>query len=783
MYKQQSCKWLILIAAVATALPGCYQNLKEIDVKTADRAQVTPEKVRYDATVRWTDYGIPHVKAGDWGSLGYGFGYARATDAVCVLAETMVTVTGERTRYFGRQEQNLASDIFHKALLDQAAIDHAREHQRPEMLDMNDGFVAGYNRYLSDHMDELPESCDKAPWVRPMTSDDMTRISIGVGIRYGLGNVMVPITLATPPESDVASINGQGNHGDLPDLLLPDADQLGSNAYAIGKALTANKRGLLLGNPHYPWRGPSRFHITHLTIPGEMNVMGVGLYTTPMIAIGFNESIAWSHTVSTALRFTVYELSLVDGNPLAYKYGDGIRQISRKTVSVEVPTTNGNTVMEEHSIYTSHYGPVMVSKDTPWTQQRAYVIRDVNFENNRSGEQYYRLGRAQSVAEIKAALGDVQGVSFVNTIAADINGTAFYGDMSAIPNVDKGLINECKSANVNSISGYPVIVLNGSDPGCEWRIDKNAAAPGIMPPSKLPNLVTDQYVTNSNDSYWLSNPDHRLEGYSPIIGDEGTTRSLRTRAGLKFIDEVIESGSGKFSAETVQSIIYNQRNYGAEILLDDLLSVCFEDSSSTEVMKACNILKHWDRRQGLESRGAQIYAEFWQNAAGIENLFRVPFDRDNPVNTPSGINTGNTEVRKQLMAALTGAVNRLNEAGIPLDAPWGDVQYTKDHDEKIGIPGGNGGSGMFSAIYARLKKDAGYTPIIAGNSYIQVVTWDEHGNPDARAILTYSQSQEPESPHYADQTRLYSAGKWIKLPFTEDRIARETRLQKRLVRD
>ena len=27
----------------------------------------------YNVEIRWTSYGIPHVKADDWGSLGYGF--------------------------------------------------------------------------------------------------------------------------------------------------------------------------------------------------------------------------------------------------------------------------------------------------------------------------------------------------------------------------------------------------------------------------------------------------------------------------------------------------------------------------------------------------------------------------------------------------------------------------------------------------------------------------------------------------------------------------------------
>ena len=51
----------------------------------------------------------------------------------------------------------------------------------------------------------------------------------------------------------------------------------------------------------------------------------------------------------------------------------------------------------------------------------------------------------------------------------------------------------------------------------------------------MPSLFRDDYVTNSNDSYWLSNPEQPLEGFARIIGDERTARSLRTRLGLLIV--------------------------------------------------------------------------------------------------------------------------------------------------------------------------------------------------------------------------------------------------------
>ena len=63
-----------------------------------------------------------------------------------------------------------------------------------------------------------------------------------------------------------------------------------------------------------------------------------------------------------------------------------------------------------------------------------------------------------------------------------------------------------------------------------WLIE-----PGILAPRHLPILKRRDYVQNSNDSYWLTNPEHPLTGYSPIIGTEDTQLGLRTRYGLRTI--------------------------------------------------------------------------------------------------------------------------------------------------------------------------------------------------------------------------------------------------------
>ena len=55
----------------------------------------------YDTEIRVTSFGIPHIKANDWKSLGYGVGYQFATDNLCVIAKHAVRVRGQLSKFFG----------------------------------------------------------------------------------------------------------------------------------------------------------------------------------------------------------------------------------------------------------------------------------------------------------------------------------------------------------------------------------------------------------------------------------------------------------------------------------------------------------------------------------------------------------------------------------------------------------------------------------------------------------------------------------------------------------
>ena len=729
----------ILLLVVSAMLPGC----------SAD-----PDN-RYNVDIRWTSYGIPHVKANDWGSLGYGFAYATANDGICVFAREVARANGTLSADFTASDENLASDAFHRAIVTPDRVQESAAAMSEKMRSYSAGFVAGYNRYVEDNRDKLPAACAGEKWVRPIDEVELGRMFIAFGVRYGIGRFSAGIAAAAPPGEPVASI----------ELDYDPSPGIGSNAIALGSDLTQSGKGILFGNPHYPWHGPSRFHMIHTTIPGEMDTMGASLLSGNFIAIGFNRDIAWTHTVSTALRLTLFELELDPGNAMRYRHGDEYRDI--ETIEVSVPVGEGDS---RQVVYMTHHGPVLVSRELPWTRTRAFAVRDAILENNASFATYEALQTAASVADVEAAISK-QGIYFVNTIAADRHGSAFYADISATPHLDTDILTNCR----RDVEGLPpqVVILDGSRPECDWRDDPRSPVPGNLPADDMPRATSTRYFTNSNDSYWLSNPDEPLEGFLPTIGPERTARTLRTRAGLVFLEERLEQGK-KLAADDIQSLLLSHRHFGAELLLDDVLVACEDDVS---IRMSCDALREWDRTANVGSRGMQVWTEFWEAARRIEGLYAVPFDPDDPVNTPRGIAIDDPSVRDAVREAMASAQQRLQDAGIGLDSPWGNVQFAERNGSRIPVPGGPGRHGMFSYIRTDFTEGKGYTPIVHGNSYIQVVTWDDDGTPDARGLLTYSQSPEPDSPHYSDQTELYARGEWLQLPFTESEILADPNLR------
>ena len=235
----------------------------------------------------------------------------------------------------------------------------------------------------------------------------------------------------------------------------------------------------------------------------------------------------------------------------------------------------------------------------------------------------------------------------------------------------------------------------------------------------MPSLFRDDYVENSNDSYWLSNPNHPLEGFARIIGDERTERALRTRSGLAMIEERLAGTDGlpgnRFTRQQLQDTVFMNRQYAGELWRDQLAAFCEANPTMTgsngpvDVSAACPVLRAWDLHDNLDSNGAILFRRFASRAlgavpvVGTPGLYTTQFDANDAVHTPNGLNTANPVVEQ----SFADAVSDLRNAGIPLDAPLRGYQFERRGSEAIPIHGGPGTVGVLQRDQRRVVTAAG----------------------------------------------------------------------------
>ncbi|MEM6640141.1 MAG: penicillin acylase family protein [Pseudomonadota bacterium] len=760
------------------------------------------DSTSYSVDIRTTSYGIPHILADDWGSMGFGYGYAFAGDNLCVLAREVVAANGELSRFFGGSSGNITNDLFYTLVSNDEFIAGALDDIDPNARDGIRGFVAGYNRYLSDTgVDNLAAECRGAAWVRSIDETDLARVYYKLILRASGGPLSSLIVDARPPADGRSPTLKRAD--DLPQVSLAavremiNTEDLGSNMYALGSQSTVSGKGMLLGNPHFPWRGPLRWYQAHLTIPGELNVMGASLQGVPLINIGFTDEYAWSHTVSPADRFGLFEIQLAPGDPTSYIYDGETLAMGQHPVSIQV-LVDGELETRTHTFYSTVHGWVLDFEPLFgfrfWdTRLAVFALGDANAGSLRAINQFYDLNVAADFDGFIDALRTNVGLPWVHTVAASPDGRAFYGDISVQPNITAQKLVDCPPIifGQSIVDQAGLFVLDGRSTACRFDNDEDAPTEGIIGFEALPKLENTTYVSNSNDNHWLTNPEQPLEGFQPPGRPERTARTVRTRSGLVFARERLAGtdglGAPGFTIDTLQEILFGSRNYAAELLVDELVTVCLDEGASVDIdgttvdlMQACNLLGSWDKRQNPESIGVPVFAEFLQSVFNelddpiVTDLWANPFDVNDPVNTPNGLKAATPEDRARVMRWLGEGIQRLNANNIDISAPWGDLQYDTRNGVRLAIHGGSNVMGMFSIISASLGP-GGYTPIDSGNSYMQTVTFDEDGAV-AEALLSYSQSSDPEDENFADQTELYQNKQWVSLPFREADILADPNL-------
>jgi acyl-homoserine-lactone acylase len=257
----------------------------------------------YNVSLTRTTGGVANVSGESFADVGFGIGYAQAQDGICLLAETFLTVEGERSAFLGPegvfkneaegglQFTNLNSDLYWTSIRDARTVQKLLRLPYPqgpstEGREVVRGYAAGYNAYLR-HIGGASgvtnPACKGAAWVRAIKPIDVWLRIYQVDDLAG-NSALGPYVEANaeygpPADPSAESAKRQGARtasigsisiGKL--ALVGHSNLLGSNGLAIGSEDATNGGGVVLANPHFPWHGAERFWEMNVEIPGNLGV-------------------------------------------------------------------------------------------------------------------------------------------------------------------------------------------------------------------------------------------------------------------------------------------------------------------------------------------------------------------------------------------------------------------------------------------------------------------------------------------------------------------------------
>ncbi|WP_395316555.1 penicillin acylase family protein [Variovorax sp. UC74_104] len=770
--------------------------------------------------IRRTADGIPHVRASSWRGLGIGYGQAQAEDALCTLADAFVTYSGQRSLYFGAEGKpqtrstfgepaNLDLDFFFKAFAGPEAVEALRREQPAELNELIAGYAEGYNRHvraLQAQHDKpghgAAHACAGAPWVRTIGPEDIYRRMIAAGLAGGYTHFVSEIVNAKPAAAAPPAPADKLSLSLRLEIPVGDARGIGSNVLAFGQAATGERgTSVLFGNPHWYWGGPDRFYQAHLTLPGKLDVAGVSFLGIPVIMIGFNNDVAWSHTVSAARRFGLFDLTLDPADATRYLVDGRSEPMQAQALAVAVRRPDGTVDLARRTLYRTRFGPVVdLGARNPalaWSAHKALAMRDINADNLRIFRNFFRWDQARSLDEFIGIQREETAMPWVNTVAIGRgDGRAWYADIGAVPGVPDDLRSACATPLSKAFAAFDADtpVLDGSRSACEWQSAKNAVQSGALVAQRMPSLLREDYVANMNDSHWLANPAQPLTGFASVLGSEGEALSMRGREGHRIAGELAAAGStsaGELASRVMRKTL-EARSYTADrfkpALLDGAcaagqVELAAENATArtrtVDIRQACEVLRRWQNRAGAGDRGALLWDAFWTRVLEIpaKELYAQPFSAAEPLQTPSGINAADPRVAR----ALVGAVEDMARKGWPLDTPLGERRFVRSEGREVPLFGGCDAEGYFTVACAN-GGDYTMGNRSHGNTYLQVVYFDRRGV-QARTLLAHGERETAVTggEGLASVAR-YAKKDWLRFPFREEDIARDPQLRRVIVR-
>ena len=654
----------------------------------------------YDVNIYRDTWGVPHIFGEKDRDTAYGLAYAHAEDDFKTIQDILLSLRGKLATVYGKD--GAPNDYIVQLLRIWEVVESHYEYDLAKNVrSICESYADGLNHYAVLHPNEVVRG------LFPVSGKDIVAGFVHrTPLMFGLDRVLEKLTSSEKPDFafDYKTIKS----GPFDQALL------GSNVVAVAPSRSADGYTRIAINSHQPWTGPVAWYEAHLHSEEGWNMNG-GLFPgSPVIFVGHNENIGWSHTVNSPDLIDVYELEIHPEDKNRYYIHGSWEELEVREARITVKLWGPFKWTIKRETLWSVHGPVIRNP------HGTYAVRFSGYGEIRQVEQWFRMNKSRNLEDFGEAMS-MLALPMFNTIYADKNGNLYYVYNALLP--IRGSGNYDWKGIVPGNTAYTM-----------WR--------EYFPFDELPQVVNPEsgFLQNCNSTPFLAtngndNPDKSF--YPQNLGIElfQTNRALRVHETF---------GSDKsITREEFYQYKFDTKYSRQSVMAVNLKKFLTEASSKDpDINKALELLRNWDLDTDSSSTATHL-------------AIRAIRPQFNPAKYEYDA--------EKIMDRLKKAVSWLNENFGRLDVKWGDIQRLQRGKTDLSL---SGGPDILRAVYSK-EKDDRYVGI-AGDCFYEIVEWDLDGNVSAKSIHQFgTATQDTNSIHYDDQAQLFARHQmkpvWMKL--------------------
>lgn len=455
--KRNFVKKLLYLIVILIVVGFAYLTYKAWRSVPKDSGTVKVEGLQGTVTIARDALGVPFVKADTEQDAFFGAGYAAASDRLWQMYATKLAVTGRLAEIGG--SKMLPVDVYMRTVGIRRAVDRAIDAMAPEYRAPLEAYARGVNAFLKEQKNLPLEFTFTGYTPEPWTVYDCGYVfgALSFGLALNLNEEIFfldaaqklgaekaawlvpsyadePIPFAEAQKIDKKLAGQLAPQTEILKNTLHDLESIfrsgmpASNNWVIAGTKTKGGKPILANDTHLLLTIPSLWGMMSIESP-TYKAAGVIIAGQPFIQLGYNGNIAWGATMVEAdcQDLFIEQLKTENGQTSFLRADNTWAPVRERKEHFKVRlgkdrdatlrfTANGPLISDA-------LNQINAAKETPLSPigiktEKALALRWSLQDGDTAGIGIYDMGRAQTMADFRKALSKIQSI-YLNMVYSD----------------------------------------------------------------------------------------------------------------------------------------------------------------------------------------------------------------------------------------------------------------------------------------------------------------------------------------------------------------------------